>query len=80
MFNAKAFGESVNQCRREEMECVCGKPLGIRDAAHDIGISSATLSRVERGNAPSIEVFAKICKWMNASTDAWLGQMEGITP
>jgi transcriptional regulator with XRE-family HTH domain len=40
------------------------KGRGIREVAAEIGISSATLSRVERGNLPDLETFAKICKWM----------------
>jgi transcriptional regulator with XRE-family HTH domain len=38
--------------------------LGIRAAAKEIGISHATLSRVERGFLPDLENYAKICKWL----------------
>jgi transcriptional regulator with XRE-family HTH domain len=37
---------------------------GIREAAREIGISHATLSRVERGHLPDLENYQKICKWM----------------
>ncbi len=37
---------------------------GIRVTATEIGISPATLSRVERGNLPDLETFAKICRWL----------------
>lgn len=38
---------------------------GIREVASEIGISSATLSRVERGKLPDLETFAKICEWLD---------------
>lgn len=34
---------------------------GVREFAKFLGISPATLSRVERGNLPDIETFSKIC-------------------
>ena len=37
---------------------------GIREVAAEIGVSPATLSRVERGNLPDLETFRKICKWL----------------
>jgi transcriptional regulator with XRE-family HTH domain len=37
---------------------------GIRVAAKEIGISHATLSRVERGFLPDLENYQKICKWL----------------
>lgn len=37
---------------------------GIREVAREIGISHATLSRVERGYLPDLDTFGKICKWL----------------
>jgi transcriptional regulator with XRE-family HTH domain len=37
---------------------------GIRAAAQEIGISPATLSRVENGHLPDLENFQKICRWL----------------
>ena len=37
--------------------------LNVREAARNIGISPATLSRVENGKPPDIFTFAKICRW-----------------
>lgn len=37
---------------------------GIRKIADQIGISPATLSRVERGHLPDLETFGKICSWL----------------
>jgi transcriptional regulator with XRE-family HTH domain len=49
---------------------------GIRDVAAEIGISPATLSRVERGHLPDLETFGKICKWLNIDP----AQVLGIKP
>ena len=38
--------------------------LGVRAAARDVGISPATLSRVENGNVPDLETFEKLCRWL----------------
>ena len=38
--------------------------LGIRAAAKQIGISHATLSRIERGHLPDLENYQKICVWL----------------
>jgi transcriptional regulator with XRE-family HTH domain len=42
---------------------------GIRAVAKEIGISHATLSRVERGFLPDLENYRKICKWLGVSTN-----------
>jgi transcriptional regulator with XRE-family HTH domain len=36
----------------------------LREAAAEIGVSQATLSRIERGNLPDLETFPKICRWL----------------
>jgi transcriptional regulator with XRE-family HTH domain len=46
---------------------------GIRAAAEEVGISSATLSRVENGHMPDLETFAKICKWLGRDPREFLG-------
>lgn len=46
---------------------------GIRVVATEIGISPATLSRVERGHLPDLETFSKICKWLNIDPAEILG-------
>jgi transcriptional regulator with XRE-family HTH domain len=50
--------------------------VGVRAAAKEIGISPATLSRVERGYLPDLDTFGKICKWLNVDA----GQVLGVTP
>jgi len=37
---------------------------GVRDVAADIGVSPATLSRVEGGKLPDILTFRKLCDWL----------------
>ena len=49
--------------------------IGVRTAAKEIGISPATLSRVERGYLPDLETFGKICKWLDVDP----GQVLGVT-
>jgi transcriptional regulator with XRE-family HTH domain len=44
---------------------------GIRAAAREIGISHATLSRVERGFLPDLENYKKICKWLGLDVEPW---------
>ena len=46
---------------------------GIREVAQEIGISPATLSRVERGYLPDLETFAKICRWLSIDPGEVLG-------
>jgi transcriptional regulator with XRE-family HTH domain len=42
---------------------------GIRATAREIGISHATLSRVERGFLPDLENYEKICRWLGVDTE-----------
>lgn len=53
---------------------------GIRAAAAEAGISSATLSRVENGNVPDLATFAKICRWLGVDPAAFLGVETSSTP
>ena len=46
---------------------------GIRAAAVEIGISPATLSRVENGHLPDLENFRLICKWLGIDPNRILG-------
>lgn len=47
--------------------------LGIRAAAAKIGISPATLSRVENGHLPDLANFQKICRWLRIDPSTVLG-------
>ena len=46
---------------------------GIREAAKEIGISPATLSRVENKNVPDLDTFRKICAWLGEDPGVMLG-------
>ena len=47
--------------------------LGVRVTAKNIGISPATLSRVENGHLPDLENFQKICRWLAIDPATVLG-------
>ena len=55
------------------------RALGIRAAAKQIGISSATLSRIENGNVPDLATFASICKWLGTDPNLFLGMQPTST-
>lgn len=38
--------------------------MNIRDAAKEMGISAATLSRIENKRPPDIDTFATLCNWV----------------
>jgi transcriptional regulator with XRE-family HTH domain len=46
---------------------------GVRAAAKEIGISAATLSRVENGHLPDLENFRLICQWLGVDPNRILG-------
>lgn len=45
---------------------------GIRETAKVVGVSPATLSRVENGNVPDLETFGKICAWLGDDPSFYL--------
>lgn len=45
----------------------------LRDVAREADVSPATLSRIERGAAPDLETFRKLCLWLGVSADEVLG-------
>ncbi len=47
--------------------------MGIRAAAAEIGISAATLSRIERGHVPDIRTLSKVCAWVGIDPRALIG-------
>ena len=46
---------------------------GIREVSREIGISTATLSRVENGKLPDLTTFPKACKWLGVNPGDVLG-------
>jgi len=53
---------------------------GIREIAKDIGVSSATLSRIENGKLPDLGTFSKICRWLRIDPNEILGCKIEVTP
>lgn len=47
--------------------------VGIRTAAREIGLSPATLSRVENGQLPDLANFTKLCRWLEIDPASVLG-------
>lgn len=45
----------------------------LRDAAPQIGISPATLMRIENGRMPDVETFGKVCHWLGTDPGDFLG-------
>jgi transcriptional regulator with XRE-family HTH domain len=62
--NLKALGNLLQQRRGS---------MGIRAAAGEIGISAATLSRIEHGRVPDVETLGKVCKWLGVDPADYLG-------
>lgn len=46
---------------------------GVRAAALEADVSSATFSRVENGHMPDLATFAKLCKWLDRDPREFLG-------
>lgn len=43
---------------------------GLREVADEIkGVSASTLSRLEQGNMPDLETFARLCAWLRVSAN-----------
>jgi hypothetical protein len=62
---------------REEFQVglnICGSQ------AREIGISHATLSRVERGHLPDLENYQKICKWLGVDVSTVTGMASTTAP
>lgn len=46
---------------------------GVREVAQEIGISPATLSRIENGHVPDLQTFKRICDWLKIEPGEILG-------
>lgn len=45
----------------------------LRETAAEIGISAATLLRVESGRIPDVVTFGKLCQWLGLDPSSFLG-------
>ena len=50
--------------------------MGIRAAAAEIGIGSATLSRIENGKLPDVGTLSKICDWLDVDSSHFVGNVQ----
>jgi DNA-binding Xre family transcriptional regulator len=48
----------------------------LRDIAEIVGISAATLMRVENGRIPDVATFGKLCTWLEVNPGDFLGYKE----
>lgn len=55
-YDAKRLATAVKEKRGD---------IGLRAAGKEIGVSAATLSRVENKKEPDINSMAKICVWLD---------------
>jgi transcriptional regulator with XRE-family HTH domain len=46
--------------------------MGIRAAAGEIGVSAATLSRIEHGRVPDLDTLRKVCRWLDVDPAGYL--------
>jgi len=60
----KALGNLLQQKRGS---------MGIRAAAGEIGISPATLSRIENGRVPYLDTLGKVCRWLGVDPANYFG-------
>ena len=51
----------------------------LRETAAEIGISAATLLRVESGRIPDVVTFGKLCQWLGLDPSSFLGIEEKET-
>ena len=62
-FKQKRFEKAVSDEMFRYQYCA-KRHIGLREFADSIGVSAATLSRIERGGTPDLETFFKLCCWM----------------
>lgn len=52
----------------------------LREVAAAIGISPATLMRVESGRVPDVATFGKLCSWLGVDPSTYLGTRPTASP
>ncbi|WP_223568241.1 helix-turn-helix domain-containing protein [Agrobacterium tumefaciens] len=69
------FGQTMSLAIEKLGEMISSRrgTLGVRAAASEIGISPATLSRIENGHVPDLATFAAICRWLGEDPARFLG-------
>ena len=68
------MGESTSLAERlSRMVAEKRGSVGIRTTARQIGLSPATLSRIENGRLPDLDNFTRICRWLEVDPASLLG-------
>lgn len=68
-FNSEAFGKHIQKKRK-----YCR--MSLDELAKEIGISKATISRIERGNTPDIDTAIILAHWYGAGIEFFIDQPE----
>ncbi len=73
LFDSVKFGKAIKD-HRIALHCCdhCRNCWTVRDVAEELGISIATISRIENGKPPSIETFARLMTWMGGDAGMWI--------
>jgi len=72
-------GDTLNILRFSKLLSAERGDKGVREFARELGISPATLSRIERGKLPDLETFEKICSILKIDPTEIL-EVEGSKP
>ena len=67
------MSESVSLAQLGRLVAKKRDKVGIRATARAIGLSPATLSRVENGQLPDLANFTKLCQWLELDPASVLG-------
>lgn len=68
LLQLKVFSQAIRQKRLIDLN------IGVREAAKQIGVSPATLSRCENENMPTLIHYASICKWLNTPMETFISK------
>lgn len=74
VFNKYKFSSAIKEKKLSAIE-KNGKHLTLRYFEAEIGVSAATLSRIENGAVPDVETFCKLLKWLNKPATDFLMPM-----
>lgn len=72
MMNCDVFYDSESLKKDLRLKRIIELELSMDVACEQIGISKATLSRVENGNMPDLLTFFKIVKWLGTDIKEYI--------
>ncbi len=64
LFNPDEFAQKIRVAKFSRMKNELRK-MGLREFADEIGISTSTLSRLQRGGEPDIETYLRVVSWID---------------